>query len=94
LELKRLALGKASKASLLDSTDVHEDVVGTTIYLNEAKTFLAIEKFDDSLARTDDLGRHWWAAGATARGTKATSTTAAAVAAATAVTAAAISTAA
>jgi hypothetical protein len=90
LELERLALGKTSQAGLFDSADVNEDVVGTTIYLNEAKTFLAIEKFDDSLARTDDLSGHWWAAGATARGTKATSTTAAAAA----ITAAAISTAA
>jgi hypothetical protein len=86
-----LALGKASQASLLDSADVHEDVVGTTIYLNEAKTFLAIEKFDDSFTRADDLSRHWGAAGTTARSTKATS--AAAVTAA-AITAAAISTAA
>jgi hypothetical protein len=92
LKLERLALGKASQASLLDSADVNEDVVGTTIYLNEAKTFLAIEKLDDSLARADDLSRHWWAAGATARGTKATSTAAAVTAAA--ITAAAISTAA
>jgi hypothetical protein len=91
LELKRLALGKASQASLLDSADVNEDVVRTTIYLNEAKSFLAIEKFDDSLARADDLSRHWGAAGATARGTKATSATAVAAAA---ITAAAISTAA
>jgi hypothetical protein len=91
LKLERLALGKASQASLLDSADVHEDVVGTTIYLNEAKTFLAIEKFDDSFTRADDLSRHWGAAGTTARSTKATS--AAAVTAA-AITAAAISTAA
>jgi hypothetical protein len=82
LELKRLAFGKASQASLLDSANVHEDVVGTPIYLNEAKPFLAIEKFDDSLARADDLSGHWGAAGATARGTKATAAAAAVTAAA------------
>jgi hypothetical protein len=82
LKLKRLAFSKTSEASLLDSADVHEYVVWTTIYLNEAKTLLAIEKLDNSFAGTDDLGRHWWAAGATTRGTKATSAAAAIPAAA------------
>jgi hypothetical protein len=53
---------------------MHEDVVGTIIYLNEAKAFLTIEKLDDSFAGTDDLRGHWWATWATARGTKASST--------------------
>ena len=61
---------------------MHEDVVGTIIYLNEAKAFLTIEKLDDSFAGTNDLRGHWWATRATARGTKATSTAAAITAAA------------
>jgi hypothetical protein len=77
-----LTLGKAGKASLLNSADMHENVVGTIIYLNEAKTFLTIEKLDDSFAGTDDLRGHWWATRTTARGTKASSTATAAESAA------------
>jgi hypothetical protein len=76
LELERLAFGKTSQSSLFDGADVHEDVVGTSVYLNEAKTFLAIEKFDNSFAGTNDLSWHWGSARATTRGTKATSATA------------------
>ena len=81
LELKRLTFGQTSQSSLFDGADVHEDVVGTSVYLNEAKTLLAIEKFDNSFAGADDLGWHRGTAGATTRGTKATSTAATATAA-------------
>jgi hypothetical protein len=87
LELKWLAFCKPGQTGLLNSTDMYENVVWTTVYLNEAKTFLAIEKFDNSFAGTDDLRRHRGATGPTTRGTKAAS----AASSTAAVTAAAIS---
>jgi hypothetical protein len=90
LEFKRLAFCKTSKASLLDCADVNENVIGTSVDLNEPKALLTIEKFNNSLAGTDDLRRHWGAAWTTTRGTEATSATATAAT----IAAAAISTAA
>ena len=71
LEFKRLAFCKPRQTGLLNSTDMHEHVVWTTVYLNEAKTFLAVEKFDNSFTGTDDLRRHRGTTGATTRGAKA-----------------------
>jgi hypothetical protein len=82
-EFQRLAFGKTGQASLFDSADVDENVIGLVIALDEAKAFLAVEEFDDAFAGTDNLCRHCRAArsAAKAAATAAAETTAAATAA-------------
>ncbi len=57
-EFERLALCQTGQASLLDRADMHENVIGLLIALNEAKALLTIEEFDDALARPDNLRGH------------------------------------
>ena len=92
VELQLLTLGQTFKASAFDCADVHEHIFPAVFTLNEAKAFLGVEEFYDTLASADDLGRHtaaatcataaaaWTAkaATATARAAKAASTIAAA----------------
>ena len=89
IELEFLPFSKPFEASTLDSGDMDEDVLATTILLDEAKTLLGVEELDGSLAGSDDLCRHAIAA-ATAAAAETTAATAAAeaTAAATAITAA------
>jgi hypothetical protein len=44
-----LPLVQPIKASAFDRADVHEDVVASVIWLNEAETLLAVEPFHGSL---------------------------------------------
>jgi hypothetical protein len=80
-EFQRLAFCQTGQAGLLDSTDVDENVIGLVIALDEAKAFLAVEEFDDSLAGTDNLCGHcrtaWSAAKAAATAATETAATAA-----------------
>jgi hypothetical protein len=55
---KRLTIGEASEASLLDRRNVHEHIFAATVLNDEAKTLLAIEKLDDTSAFANDLGWH------------------------------------
>ena len=62
VELQLLTLGQTFKASAFDCADVHEHIFPAVFTLNEAKAFLGVEEFYDTLASADDLGRHTAAA--------------------------------
>lgn len=72
-----LTLGQTGEASLFDSTDMNEHIVGTVINLDEAEALLIVEEFNDTLAVSNDLSRH---CGATRSATTEAATTAAAAA--------------
>ena len=84
LEFQLLTFGQAFKAGTLDRTDVDEHIIAAFIALDETEALGCVEKLDDALALTDDLGRHPAAA---TRGTAEAATTAAATEATAAATA-------
>ena len=62
VELQLLTFGQTFKASAFDCADVHEHIFAAVFTLNEAKAFLGVEEFYNTLAGADDLGRHTAAA--------------------------------
>jgi hypothetical protein len=87
-EFQWLAFGKTRQACLFNCADMDENVIGLVIALDEAETFLTVEKLYDAFARSNDLCRHGRRARRTAAKSAATAaaetTAAATVAAATA----------
>ncbi len=83
-EPQRLPFGQAGQAGLFDRTDVHEHVLAAVIADNKTKALLAIEKFYDPGAFTNDLGGHAAPSTAAATGRAAKAAAAAKTAAATA----------
>jgi hypothetical protein len=58
VEFKGLPFRKASQASTLNRTDVHERIFAAIILLDETEALLRIEELYRALAGTDDLGGH------------------------------------
>src|SRR3954464_1054237 len=90
-EGKRVAVGQAGEARLLDRGDVDEHVLAAVVADDEAEALLPVEEFDDAFAFADDLRGHAAAeAAATATEAAATAAAAAETAAAAAAEAAAV----
>ena len=87
-ECKLLPFGKTGEARLFDRADVNKHIFAAFIALDEAKAFLAVEKFDDAIAFADDLGGHIAARTAATAASEAAATTATEAAAITATAAA------
>ena len=83
VEFQLLSFGQAFQASAFDCADVYEHIFATVFTLDEAKTFLSVEKLHHALAGADHLSRHpATAAASAATGTAEAATTAAAARAA------------
>ena len=86
-EFERLAFCQTRQARLFDRADVHKHIFAAFIALDEAKTFLTVEKLNDAFAFADNLCGH----AATRTAAASAATKAAASAASTAAEAAAVS---